>query len=159
MGVAVSVCVLCIRSIQVLNMESRIFSISMVNIHILLSCKAVCYQMQPWNWVCMSPARTAKHLAENPFHILKGWHSPTVPWLLAQMPPRLFAAGWSARGGDSSPRVSMPWLPVGVTVTMWQSCCLLLSTCSGWVSGLSYIISLSSQELSWLGENHCVCWW
>lgn len=44
---------------------------------------------KPWNWVCMSTARTAKHLAENPFHIRKGCYSLSVPWLCAQMPTPL----------------------------------------------------------------------
>lgn len=112
-------------SLQMLYMGGWIFSISMVHIHIPLSCKAVFYQMQSWNRVCMSTARTAKHLAENPFHILKGCHSLSVPWLCAQMPsPWFFATGWSAKGTALSQNVRMLVLcyPVGGTVTLCQGC-------------------------------------
>lgn len=147
-------------SLQMLYMGGWIFSISMVHIHIPLSCKAVFYQMQPWNRVCMSTARTAKHLAENPFHILKGCHSLSVPWLCAQMPsPWFFATGWSAKGTALSQNVGA-MLPSRGRCDFVSGMCLLISTCSCWEdSSLCHIISVFSQELSWLGENHCVCWW
>lgn len=97
---------------------------------------------KPWNWVCMSTARTAKHLPENPSHIWRACYSLSVPRLCAHRPTPLVFCCCECQGWCSF-RVSMPQSPVGGTVTM----CLLISPCSGWVELLQsplYLCSLRS---------------
>lgn len=90
----------------------------------------------------MSPARPAKHLAENPFHILKGCHSLSVPWLCAQMPsPLLCAVGYTAKGNALSQGV--------VALLISRGHC-------DFVSALRLLISSCSGCMEW-PQQHYIC--